>query len=278
MTSTQRDGRTVSWAEYGDPLGTPVFFLHGTPGGRLGAATQQPLFEKLGIRALSPSRGGYGGTDALPGRSVLDSARDVLAVADAVGLETFRVVGGSGGGPHALAVAALSDRVAAVGVLVGAAPLRPEELDGQVAFNRGVFDLLDDEPALRAHLSAGRDLLLHQGIAALMPDAPDEDKAVRARSAEAFAATFADALESGIEGWLDDYLALWHRPWGFALDAVTCPVVWGHGEHDRNVPVGAARRVADQLPACAFTVWAGVGHAPSVDHLLTFFDDVLGVS
>ena len=267
--------RRVAFEEYGVPTGTPVFLLHGTPGGRLGGASMQPLFEHLGIRGISTDRPGYGGTEALPGRSVRDVAADVLSVADTLGLQQFHVIGGSGGGPHALGVGASSDRVLGVGVLVGAAPLADDELDGQVAFNREVLDLLDDEERLRKHLVSGRDLLLEHGIEALMPDAPDEDKAVRAAKADLLAATFADALAPGIEGWLDDYLALWQRPWGFAASEVAAPVVWAHGDHDLNVPIAAARRYAKDLPSCTFVEWTGVGHAPTPDLVISFFRDVL---
>ncbi|MFP3416280.1 alpha/beta fold hydrolase, partial [Bacillus sp. SIMBA_074] len=61
--------------------------------------------------------------DERPGRSVADAAADVLAVVDAVGVERFVTIGTSGGGPHALALAALAgDRATSVVTLAGIAP------------------------------------------------------------------------------------------------------------------------------------------------------------
>lgn len=75
------------------------------------------------MRLISFDRPGYGGSERLPGRRVADVAADVAAIADAMGLDTFAVVGRSGGGPHSLACAALlPDRVTRVAVLVGLAP------------------------------------------------------------------------------------------------------------------------------------------------------------
>src|SRR5579863_4019654 len=117
------DGRTMMFAEWGDPDGAPVFALHGTPGCRLNRHPNQELLRSTGARVITYDRPGYGGSDRLAGRRVTDCVADLLAVADALGLERFAVRGGSGGGPHALAVAALApDRVTRALCSVGAAP------------------------------------------------------------------------------------------------------------------------------------------------------------
>ena len=95
------DGRQVSVDSYGDPNGFPVFLLHGTPGSRSGPVPRPPLLYRLGIRLISYDRPGYGDSDRQQGRSVADAAADVLDIADHLELESFSVVGRSGGGPHA---------------------------------------------------------------------------------------------------------------------------------------------------------------------------------
>ncbi len=114
------DGRHLSTQTYGDPDGKPVFLLHGTPGSRLGPHPRGTVLHRLGVRLIAFDRPGYGDSDRFQGRRVADAATDVLAIADAFGLDKFAVVGRSGGGPHALACAALlPDRLTKVAVLVG---------------------------------------------------------------------------------------------------------------------------------------------------------------
>ena len=124
------DGRQLSTQVYGDPDGKPVFLLHGTPGSRLGPHPRPAVLHRLGVQLIAFDRPGYGESDRLEGRRVADAAADVLAIADAYGLDKFAIVGRSGGGPHALACAALlPERLTRAAVLVGLAPHGAEGLD-----------------------------------------------------------------------------------------------------------------------------------------------------
>ena len=91
----------------GNPTGHPVFMLHGTPGSRIGPFPQTRVLYELGVRLISFDRPGYGGSDRLDSRRVADVVPDVVAIADELELDRFAVLGRSGGGPHALACAAL---------------------------------------------------------------------------------------------------------------------------------------------------------------------------
>lgn len=123
------DGRQLATQLDGDPEGRPIFLLHGTPGSRLGPRPRSAVLHRLGVQLISFDRPGYGESDRLEGRRVADAAADVLAIADAYGLDRFAVVGRSGGGPHALACAALlPDRLTRAAVLVGIAPRGAEGL------------------------------------------------------------------------------------------------------------------------------------------------------
>ncbi|MFB7720001.1 alpha/beta fold hydrolase [Nocardia sp. NPDC056100] len=275
-TCTVENGRRVAWAEYGDPNGVPIVFSHGTPGGRLGVAHHHDGYLRQGLRVISPDRPGYGATGPLPGRSVYDAARDTLAILDVCGLDRVFAVGGSGGGPHALALAvAAPERIRSVGVFVGAAPLLAEEIDGQVAINQAVMARLDEPAALRELLNQVRTSLLEQGLAAVLADAPDIDKLRWAEHAESRQRSIDDALAPGVQGMADDYRAIFGGAWGFEPSQVAVPVVWAHGDQDRNVPVSAARRIAEQLPDCRFVNWTEVGHSPGPDLLAEFYTAVL---
>src|SRR5215475_1715911 len=128
-TLTLADGRAYAYEQWGDPGGLPLFSIHGTPGGRLSRYPDLSLWERLGLRVITIDRPGYGLSDPLPGRAVSHIAADVAAVADHLGIGRFAVHGGSGGGPHALAIAALlGDRVLACAAVCSGAPLEPDEV------------------------------------------------------------------------------------------------------------------------------------------------------
>ena len=105
------DGRTLKVAEWGDAGGFPVFWLHGSPGSRFSRHYDESEYSRAGARVITYDRPGYGGSDRDAGRRVVSCVGDIAAIADALDIERFAVMGGSGGGPHALAVAArLADR------------------------------------------------------------------------------------------------------------------------------------------------------------------------
>jgi pimeloyl-ACP methyl ester carboxylesterase len=142
--------RKVAWDSWGSPTGMPVFLLHGTPGSHNGPRPRSSVLYRLGIRLVSYDRPGYGGSDPYPGRTVADAAADVDAIADKLKLDKFGVLGRSGGGPHALACAALlGDRVERVACLVGLAPSDAEDLDwyaGMTKSNAWEFKKAEEEP------------------------------------------------------------------------------------------------------------------------------------
>jgi pimeloyl-ACP methyl ester carboxylesterase len=112
------DGRKIAYCEYGELQGKPIFYFHGTPGSR-----HEPLFGHQAAyenqyRLIAPDRPGFGRSDYQKGRTLLGWADDVMQIADQLGLETFGVMGASGGGPHALACAyAIPDRLAFTAVM-----------------------------------------------------------------------------------------------------------------------------------------------------------------
>ncbi len=158
------DGRTLCVEESGVPDGRAVFVLHGTPGARIQWRGLVEDAESRGIRLVSYDRPGYGGSDSAPGRTVVDAAHDVAAIADALGLERFAVEGGSGGGPHALACTQLPDRVVAVASLAGVAPWGAEGLDWLDGMGQDNLDefgaTLEGEDVLRRYLLGQRDDML----------------------------------------------------------------------------------------------------------------------
>ncbi|MGW6395150.1 alpha/beta fold hydrolase [Streptomyces sp. NPDC055103] len=267
------DGRLLVAEEWGNPSGTPVLLLHGTPGSRLGTLLPGLAARHPGFRFLAYDRPGYGESQRAPGRRVADAAGDAAAVVDAFGVERFAVVGRSGGGPHALAcVALLPDRVRAAAVLVGLAPPDAVGLDwhaGMTPFNVHEYGLA------RAHLEgrdpgglerdlAARAVAIRRDPARLLDDlradlSPHdlpvvEDPRVRA----VLLRTYQEALRGSHHGWLDDCLAF-VRPWGFDVSSVTSPVLLWHGLDDAFSPVAHTRWLAGRIPG-AELVLVRTGH------------------
>ena len=149
---TARDGRTLTFAEWGDPAGFPVFTLHGTPGSGSGGTTTRASTPS-GARVVTYNRPGYGESERHRGRRIVDCVDDVVALADTLGIEQFSVTRRVGRCPHSLAVAArLPDRVSRATCAVGPAPYDAVDFDwfeGMDAFNVRLFGLaLQGEDAL----------------------------------------------------------------------------------------------------------------------------------
>lgn len=240
-----------------------VIVHHGTPStGRLYAA-----WEHDGIELVGFDRSGYGAAPRRHGRSVADVVDEVVALADARGIDRFATWGISGGGPHALACAALlPDRVIAAAAIGSPAPRDAEGLDWYAGFGEGnvveftaaehgetvLRPLLEQEEMAR---DAGGPTAFRDGLATLLSEA---DAAVlEGPLLDYLWAMFTE--KGSVHGWIDDDLAFL-RPWGFELGSIHVPVLIRHGEQDRFVPAAHARWLAAQIPGAEAHITAEDGH------------------
>jgi len=218
---------------------------------------------------LTADRPGFGRSSRLPGRGLSAVADDLAALLDALGLDRLPVISFSGGGPHALAFAARHpDRVSAVTVLVGAAPLAPDERARLVAVNRSSLEAAEHGwDALHRHLEIVRQRILSSGSWSTLDDVPVSDREIMADPAwqRVDRANTVEALRQGAEGWADEALAL-IGPWDFRPAEVLASVTWWHGTDDANVPFSAAQRVVAQLPNGGVQVWHNEGHFAAIKH------------
>jgi pimeloyl-ACP methyl ester carboxylesterase len=271
------DGRRVAVDCCGDPKGFPVFLLHGTPGSRNGPLPRAPLMYQLGIRLISYDRPGYGDSSRQKGRAVADAALDVLDIADQLELKEFSIVGRSGGGPHALACAALIEdkRLWSVAVLVGLAPSDAKGLDwfeGMTDSNTNEYELVaTDGDAVVADLTRRAEEVMKNPdslLIALDKEMSEADKrvafdvAIRRRLHE----TYREALKFGPYGWIDDVLAF-RCPWGFDLSKITVPVRLWHGNDDVFSPPGHSIWMANQIPGAKIHVQRGAAHFDAMEIL-----------
>ncbi|GGZ85844.1 alpha/beta fold hydrolase [Streptomyces subrutilus] len=263
------DGRALTVERWGDPGGRPVFLLHGTPGSRLGPAPRGMVLYQRRMQLIAYDRPGYGGSDRHPGRTVADTARDVAAVADALGLDTFAVAGRSGGAPGALACAALlPDRVTRTAALVGLAPWDAEDLDwfaGMADSNvREYSTAFDDPEGLAARLiprAAGIRRDPGRLLDELRRELTASDRAIVADAGlrSMLLRNYQEGLRTSAYGWIDDALAF-SRPWGFDPADIRCPVLIWHGELDVFSPVGHSRWLARRIPGATAAIDPAAAH------------------
>ena len=263
------DGRTLEYADGGPEDGVPLVMQHGTPSGAVLYGGLVDAAAAHGFRTILPGRPGYGGSTPRPGRLVADVAGDVAALLDRLGLDEFVTLGWSGGGPHALACAALlPDRCRAAATIAGVAPYAAAGLDwlaGMGEENLAEFRAAAEGPAeLTAYLEGAATELAGVGgaeVAAALGDLVSEvdRQALRGGFADYLAASFQAALSTGIAGWRDDDLAFL-TGWGFELDAVTVPVALWQGDQDRMVPLEHGRWLAGRVPGATVHLVPGEGH------------------
>lgn len=263
------DGRHLMVERLGDPRGRPVFLLHGTPGSRLGPAPRGMVLYQRGMQLIAYDRPGYGGSDRLAGRSVADVAQDVLAIADALGLDRFAVVGRSGGAPHALACAALMpDRVTKAAALVALAPRDADGLDwfeGMAASNVLEYTTASADPDRLTARFILRSAEIRRDPVRLLDDLrrelTDSDRMVVSDAGvrTMLLRNYQEALRSSAYGWIDDALAFC-SPWGFDPAEIKPPVLLWHGEKDVFSPVGHSRWLAQRIPGATAVLEPAAAH------------------
>ncbi|MFJ5233281.1 alpha/beta fold hydrolase [Kitasatospora sp. NPDC088391] len=270
------DGGVLAVETSGDPSGTPVFLLHGTPGSRVGPAPRSAVLARMRVRLISFDRPGYGDSTRLPGRSVAAAATDATVIADALGLDRFAVVGRSGGGPHALACAALlPDRVRRAAAQVSLAPRHADGLDwfaGMTPSNERAYRQAElGQPRIAGQFQVRSRVIRRdpaQLIRNLVPELTPPDRTVVADIGirRMLHSTYRQAFRYGADGWIDDVLAF-ITDWGFDVESILTPVRLWHGADDKFSPVGHSAWLADHIPGAQLYLEPGAAHFGSLKEM-----------
>lgn len=261
------DWRKITWREYGDPNGFPVLALHGTPGSRLKYRLAHNKAMQRGLRLITPDRWGYGGTDSPKEPSLAAFADDAMALMLHCNAYRFSVIGVSGGGPFAAALAArYSSNVARLALVAPVAELADPQMTGKMGlFHRFCFRGMPRVPgAVRATFSCLRAVaMLSPPLAAtlaIVRAGPSDKKTMRPRSMRRLLGlTFAEGLRNGSSGPVID-MNLFARKWEFEAKTITGEVQVWLGNEDRNVPVPAAVALGNAMPNSKVTLTNGQGH------------------
>jgi pimeloyl-ACP methyl ester carboxylesterase len=250
------DGRTLHVYDTGGDDGSlAVFWHHGTPNTGAPPEPLLPAAAEREIRWVSHDRPGYGGSTPVPGRDIASAAGDVAAVADALGIERFAVMGHSGGGPHALACAALlPERVLGTVCVSGLAPFDADGLDwfaGMAPAGAAELHAAVDGGAELEKLLASTDFDPEQFTPA--------DHATLAGPWSWLGAIAGEATAGGLGGMVADDLA-YVAPWGADPTQIASPILLLHGAQDRIAPVAHAEWLAHHCPSADLWVRPDDGH------------------
>lgn len=268
-TVSTEGGRKIRISEAGQPDGVPVLVHRGSPQSRLLYDRWVEDAQARGIRLISYERPGYGGSTAHPGRTVASAAKDVAAIAKELGLNCLLIWGISGGGPHALACAALlPGLVVAAAVLASLAPYPAEGLDYFAGMGENnvaeTMAALKSREACEQFVEADASELLRatpetivQAFHSLL--CPVDAAELTTGFANFVLRSVREGIGDRRDGVVDDDLAF-IRPWGFELSQIQIPVLLMHGEQDRMVPVSHGKWLASKIANVEARFPADDGH------------------
>jgi pimeloyl-ACP methyl ester carboxylesterase len=278
------EDRQIGFAEFGDPQGRAIFWLHGTPGARRQIPMEARVYaEQQHIRLIGVDRPGIGSSTQHSYDTVVAFADDLRTIADTLGIDKMVVVGLSGGGPYTLGcAAAMPDRVVAAGVIGGVAPTM-----GSDAITGGLMGTVGTRvaPLLQVAgtpigLIASAIIRLIRPVASPAADlygrvSPEADRKLLARPE--IKAMFLDDLLNGSRKQLSapfSDVVVFAKDWGFRLNDIKVPVRWWHGDADHIVPYAHGKHMVSRLadaelyPMPGESHLAGLGRAEEILHTM----------
>jgi len=274
-------GRAVGVYEYGDPEGSPVFALHGTPSSGAGFDWADAPARARGLRLIAPDRPGIGRSTRIAMPAVSNYAGELARLADALEIDRFTVLGYSGGGPYALAAAAaLGERVCSTSIVAGAGEIGTWATFADLSRSDRQMTWLSLHASALARVALraadlGSRLLPRVALWSATTEMIEPDRAVMHElgTPRQALALFTQALAHSSAGVVDDYARL-ARPWNVALDAITTPVHCWQGTADNLVPFAHAEALVARLPNARLTTWPGEGHLALITHVNDVLDDL----
>ena len=268
------DGRLVWYLDEGPDDGVPVVFCHGSPSSRLAAVDHVSRAVDRGGRLIAPDRPGLGHSDPEPGRSLAGWAGDVAELLNDLRVARFRVLGVSGGGPYALALAwALPDRVERVALLSSPGSFDiPGAMDGMSRAHRLTWRMARWSPRMLGWLLGRQAAALQQDPTrfeqAIVDSMHGADReALESLDAEGrrhfITAPLVEALVNGTKGAVEDLRAI-RAPWGFGVQSIEVPVHLWHGEADDATPRQMGGWLAAMIPGAQAHFLPGEGHTSTI--------------
>ncbi|TFB14116.1 alpha/beta hydrolase [Filobacillus milosensis] len=263
-----KEGRTIGFSQYGADQGYPVLFFHGTPNSRKTSFPDLSILEKLNVRLITLERPGYGLSDVLDGRTVIDWADDVCEFVEYHGFKQFSVAGVSGGGPYALSCAyKMPDKVRSCGIISGFAPINNNKelrkkmsISHRIAFGMALKSprLLKTflKPVAKAAIK-NPEKSLDKFMTSFAKSDQQLVKSPKVR--QLFINDMKEAYRQGIGGHYGDLVTL-VKPWGFSLNEIDSKVYIWQGQEDKNVPLVMGEYLDEGLNNSETTIYKKEGH------------------
>lgn len=271
LQMTLHDGRTLCFAEYGDPNGYPIFFFHGTPGSRLQAADFHDTALASHCRFFGVDRAGQGLSSINKQHSLLSWADDIRQLADHLNIHQFSIVAHSGGAPFAMACAyTIPERVARVAIVAGMGPtLMPTSNEGLSYGMRIIHILVRNIPGMAWLLMEVNQRMLSNPdrFKRMLRQLPDVDRIILENPAQwsSLMSTTIEAFRQGAAGPAREFQLLL-RKWGFDLSKITCPVTIWYGQLDKQAPFSHAKIYEQLLPNAELKISEEDGHISMLYH------------
>lgn len=261
------DGRVIGFREYGATDGLPILCFHGTPGSRVMFGIADDFARENGLRLIAPERAGFGLSSFAKARPLAQSADDMAALCDALGVDRVALAGVSGGAPFATAFAAARpERVSAMALVSPVGPFAGPESPKRIGpAHRLTFRVLPGVPLLyRVLFTFGRMgfLFVPDAMAGLIMSrsAPSDWRILsEKRIRKNLIRGLREGVRPGVGGAVEE-LRCFSRPWNLPLERITAPTILWQGLSDRNVPVSAALRLGELIPGCEVRRIEGAGH------------------
>lgn len=279
---TLPDGRKLAYAEFGQPDGYPVLYFHGSYSARL-----EPLligeeaFRQYGLRVIATDRPGMGGSDFHPNREYSDITKDIVFLADALGVEKFSVLAISGGSPYAAVCAAkIPQRLSKVVIVSGSWQIDEEvikaigfplNMQWQVALRipflltfmvKIMVKWMNQDPNddYDENSPPPNDILPAVDHAAMAN--PDRMAIYRQ--------TLMESVKQGVRGATWD-IRMNVKEWDFDLDEIRVPILLFHGGLDKNMPLACVQQTANQLSDSRLVTYPEDGHISTITN---HFDEI----
>ena len=245
---TLPDGRKLAYAEFGKPDGYPVLYFHGSPGTRLEAPLiGEKVFRQYGLRVIAADRPGMGESDFQPYREYTDFTKDIVFLADALGVEKFSVLAVSGGSPYAAVCAAkIPQRLSKVVIVSGSWQIDKEVIKAIGSPMNMMWQVALRMPFLLKFVVKIMVKLMSQDPKDdydenspppndIMP-AVDHAAMANPERMAIYQKTLMESVKKGVKGAAWD-IRMNVREWDFDLDEIQIPILLFHGGLDKNMPL-----------------------------------------
>ena len=262
--------RILGYNQYGDLNGFPIFALHGLPGSRIWFKDDDEVSKSLGIHLITVDRPGFGISDQQKKRTILDFSDDIQELANSLGFNKYSVLGISGGGAYAAALAyRYPDSMQKCGLISSVSPFEngkpPKDMASE---NKVVFTLSKRFPWLMKFLLNQQKMMIEKQpdryIESIMTNTKhlcEADKIImeKKENAEFILTHTKEAFKNGVQGTVSE-AKLFTRNWGFNAKDIKIPIEIWHGTEDTLSPISSIKKFANEAQNSKNNFIEGRGH------------------